>query len=471
MNIFERDFEVPCVRSHHSLIPYFAQVAAAHLKPGEIPVRFVVTSTQGARYHCELGVLAELPAWKGRPLPRSIFEFRRRAVENTDRFNVVMLVPTGIGAEIGGHAGDAGAAARLLAASCDTLITHPNVVNASDINELPENGLYVEGSVICRLLMGTAGLCRSRSNRVLFVCDSHEDADFTDAAINSLNAARACYGLNCPRVVQLDPTVTLKAMFTGTGRASGRVEHLEHLITALDKYRSEYDAVALATVIQVPKEWHVSYFQSEGEMVNPWGGVEAIFTHAISLLYDVPSAHSPMLESHEIESLEPGLVDPRMAAEAVSYTFLQCIFKGLQRSPRIVSDPEAMRQPGVLTAADVSALVIPQGVVGLPVLAALEQGIPVIAVRENKNLMRNDLGSLPWASGQYHEVENYLEATGLLCSLRAGIAPATVRRPIALAPTVILHPGGREADYMVEDEQAEEERVEHVQELKMAVGA
>ena len=57
--------------------------------------------------------------------------------------NVVMLVPTGIGCEIGGHAGDAGPAARLLATVCDRLILHPNVVNGSDLNEMPENALYV----------------------------------------------------------------------------------------------------------------------------------------------------------------------------------------------------------------------------------------------------------------------------------------------------------------------------------------
>ncbi|HDZ01878.1 MAG TPA: DUF3326 domain-containing protein [Nitrospirae bacterium] len=31
-----------------------------------------------------------------------------------------------------------------IAGGCDTLITHPNVVNASDVNELPENGLYLD---------------------------------------------------------------------------------------------------------------------------------------------------------------------------------------------------------------------------------------------------------------------------------------------------------------------------------------
>jgi hypothetical protein len=63
-------------------------------------------------------------------------------------------------------------------------------------------------------------------------------------------------------------------------------------------------------------------------------------------------------------------------------------------------------------------------------LAALEQGIPVIAVRENDNLMQNDLEALPWAKGQLHVVENYWEAVGVMTSLKAGIVPGTLRRPL-----------------------------------------
>ena len=66
--------------------------------------------------------------------------------------NVVLIIPTGVGAEIGGHAGDGNPVAKLLAAVCDKLILHPNVVNASDINEMPENCLYVEGSMLDRFL-------------------------------------------------------------------------------------------------------------------------------------------------------------------------------------------------------------------------------------------------------------------------------------------------------------------------------
>ena len=87
-------------------------------------------------------------------------------------------------------------------------------------------------------------------------------------------------------------------------------------------------------------------------------------------------------------------------------------------------------RPSVITAEDVSCLVIPDGCLGLPTLAALEQGIPVIAVRENRNLMRNDLTTLPWAAEQLHVVENYWEAAGVIAAMKAGIAPESVRRPI-----------------------------------------
>jgi hypothetical protein len=127
--------------------------------------------------------------------------------------------------------------------------------------------------------------------------------------------------------------------------------------------------------------------------------------------------------------------------EAVSLTFLQSILKGLQRSPRVVADAAAMLDPAVLTARDVSCLVIPDGCLGLPVLAALEQGIAVIAVRDNRNLMHNDLAALAWLPGQFTRVENYLEAVGVLCARKAGLALGSVRRPIVPAPVSVVRTG------------------------------
>jgi hypothetical protein len=434
MILIEQEFDLPAVPGHRSLLNYLREAVGSNLPKGLIPIRFVITSSQDGGYHCEVGAISGLQD-AGISPPPSIFEFRRRAVENTERFNVALLVPTGIGAEIGGHAGDAGPVARLLSSVCDTLITHPNVVNASDINEMPDSALYVEGSVLCRLLMGTIGLAPTRSNRVLVVIDDHRDDLFTNAAVNSVNAARASYGLRCAGVIKLSPPVKLRARYTSSGSAAGRVEESAGLRAVLDEYRADYDAVAISSVIDVPHEYHMEYFLSEGRMVNPWGGVEAMLTHAVSSLFNVPSAHSPMFESREIANMDPGVVDPRMAAEAVSATFLQCTLLGLHRSPRIVTDQAAMQRDGVVAAEDISCLVIPEGCLGLPTMAALEQGISVITVRENRNVMRNDLRALPWAAGQLHVVENYWEAAGVLAAIKSGIAPESVRRPLLAAPT------------------------------------
>ncbi len=434
MLLYEKSISIPKTADDVDLLAYLHEAVSKQVPSDEIPVRFVITRTDDNSYHCELGILAEIGDY---PISTnsSIFDFKKRTFENSEQFNAVLLVPTGIGAAIGGDAGDAGPVARLLANACDNLITHPNVVNASDINELPDNGLYVEGSVITRFITGSVGLQKVRSNRVLLVIDKHEDPFFQDAAINSVSAARASFGIDCPAVVTMDEKITMLSFYSPSGRAVGGVNDFERLCEVLEKYRADYDAVALSSVIKVPSEFHLDYFKKEN-MVNPWGGVEAMLTHAVSHIFNIPSAHSPMMESKEILNLEVGVVDPRKAAEAVSTTYLHCILKGLHRSPRIIDHPSLDGSAGFLSVTDISCLIIPDGCVGIPTMAALEQGIPVIAVKENKNKMQNQLEDMPFATGKLFVVENYLEAVGVMHAIRSGVALESVRRP--LDQTVIV---------------------------------
>ena len=403
------------------------RAVSAALPPSEIPVRLAVTDSLRRPIRCEVGVLEDGARADAAPL----FAFRRRRYESQTAFNAAFIVPTGVGAEIGGHAGDATPAAMLLAQVADTLITHPNVVNASDINELPANGMYVEGSVLTRLLMGTVGLRRARSNRVLVALDSSFSERFAEYSVNAVNAARAAYGLDCAGVIRIEPPLKLAGGYAESGRAAGSVDGIDGLLALLADTRAAYDAVAIASVVEVPARWHYDYFTGGGETVNPWGGVEALLTHAVSSIIDAPAAHAPMMESDEIMAVDPGVVDARMAAEIISVTFLQSVLKGLRNAPRIETDPSLIERPDVLSAEDVSCLITPDGCLGLPALAALRQGIPVIAVRENRNLMRNDLTRLNWAPGQLRVVENYWEAAGVVAALRAGIDPDSARRPIA----------------------------------------
>jgi hypothetical protein len=395
------------------------------------PLRCAVTGKSRAGHLCEIEAV-EPKIYGSDDTEANVFDYRQRRLARTNAFNAVMLIPTGVDCAIGGHAGDATPAARLLANVCDNLVLHPNVVNASDVNEQTENSLYVEGSIICRLLMGTVGLRKVRQNRVLLVTEDRRDApNVVDQTINCAEGARATLGMDISDVLVLEQELFLQTGVSDSGRVTGRVERLGHLLDVLKAKRGTYDAIALATRITPhidTVELHRSYFGEGGP--NPWGGVEAILTHLVSTVLDVPAAHAPTMSSEALRTESWGVVEPRKAAEVISTTYLFCVLKGLNKAPQVLVGPTGVYDPSVLTAEDVSALVIPDGCVGLPTLAAVEQGIPVVAVRANSNLMKNDLKSLPFRPGQLHYAANYYEAAGILSAMKAGVAPAAIARPM-----------------------------------------
>jgi hypothetical protein len=395
------------------------------------PLRVAVTGKTRSGQQCEIEAV-EPRIYGADDSEANIFDYRQRRLARTSAFNAVMLIPTGVDCAIGGHAGDATPAARLLASVCDHLVLHPNVVNASDVNEQTENCLYVEGSLICRLLMGTVGLRKVRQNRVLMVTEDRRDApNVVDNTINCAEGARATLGMDISEVVVLEQELFMQTGVADSGRVTGRIERLNHLLELLRDKRDSYDAIALATRITPhidTVELHRAYFGQGGP--NPWGGVEAILTHLISTMLDVPAAHAPTMSSEALRTESWGVVEPRKAAEVISTTYLFCVLKGLNRAPQVLANPSGVYDPSVLTAEDVSALVIPDGCVGLPTLAAVEQGIPVVAVRNNTNLMRNDLRALPFRPGQLRYAQNYYEAAGILSAMKAGVAPSTIARPM-----------------------------------------
>ncbi len=64
-------------------------------------------------------------------------------------------------------------------------------------------------------------------------------------------------------------------------------------------------------------------------------------------------------------------------------------------------------------------------------MAAIDQGIPVIAVKENANNMKNNLHTLPFQPGKLFIAENYLEAIGIMSALKSGVSLEAIRRPIS----------------------------------------
>jgi len=322
--------------------------------------------------------------------------------------NIVMIIPTGIGCEIGGHCGDGNVVARLLGQCCDTLVLHPNVVNASDLNEMPPNSLYVEGSQLDLFLQGKTFLQEVHSNKVLVVVNK---ADYQ--SINAVSAARISLGIDA-EILELKTPLTMVAKFVD-GLATGDVEGWEELVEQV--LPLDFNALAIATPITVDKDVMTTYFESGG--VNPVGGVEAKASKLIARKIGKPVAHGPV--DYALNELKE-IVDPRIAVETITENFIHCILKGLHKAPRL----NARRG---LSVDDIDCMVSPYGCFGPPHEACLKAGIPVIVVRENKSVLTHP------EHEKFIYVANYLEAAGLIMAMRAGIDPSTVRRPIP--PTVV----------------------------------
>lgn len=318
---------------------------------------------------------------------------------------VVMIVPTGIGAHIGGHSGDATVAARLLGSVVDTLIVHPNVVNASDINEMPPNALYVEGSTLDRLLEGSVGLNRVKSNRILVVCN-----EITPGTMNTASAAEVTLGVEVA-VRALDTPLEMVSHID-EHHAWGTVNGLEQLVRQVRQY--SFSALAIHTPIKVSKRVAENYFKNGG--INPWGGVEAQVSRYCAFELFRPVAHAP-LETTD-DKIADIIVDPRMAAEMLSESHLFSVLKGLHKAPHQTRDLASAD----ITANKIDALVSPL-CWDLPHQACIQRGIPIILVENNPTSYASEsMGkeAIPAA--------NYYEAAGMLAAIREGISTKVLTR-------------------------------------------
>jgi len=335
--------------------------------------------------------------------------------------NVVFIVPTGIGAEIGGHSGDATPAAKLVASVCDKLFIHPNVVNASDINEMTENMVYVEGSILDRFLIGEIGLEETKGNRILLVVN-----EILPEIVNAVSAARVTMGADI-RILKLGTPLVMTAYMMG-GIASGIIRNLRETIDQIRPYN--FDVAVINTPIQTNKDDVIEYLSSEGG-INLWGGIEARLSKIISQELNKPVIHAPV-ESSEVFKTFNQVVDPRKAAELVSVCYLHCCLKGAHLAPKIstIGKIGPTIKGRFYWNTDIDFMVSPINVFGRPHLACIEAHIPVIVVEENRTVLNDKMPD------SFIIAKNYLEVVGIIAAKKAGVTLASVRRPIA--GTVIL---------------------------------
>ena len=157
--IFTKDFEIECTPAKRTWSE-IARIIAELPLPG-IPIRLILTAVQENRltFECSFLQPQKQPVWP------SLLDINIRQVASTKPFVAVSIIPTGVRAEIGGFAGDATPSTNLLATACDYLITNPNAVTASDLYYAHDNVLYLEGNLICQLLLGNIGLVPEKTEK------------------------------------------------------------------------------------------------------------------------------------------------------------------------------------------------------------------------------------------------------------------------------------------------------------------
>jgi hypothetical protein len=340
-----------------------------------------------------------------------------------------MVIPTGIGASVGGYGGDATVHMNLVASVCDVLITHPNVANAAGFQKLPPNTLYVEGYGLDQFVSGRWGLAPVRANRVGLVLDAGMEPAMRTLHLNTLAAVQTVYGVDVAGMATTQEPLSVECGWSPAGTSWGRLSNPEVLLEAVDRVIDQ-GASAVALAVQMPPMSGEEDYGS-GQGVDPVGGIEAILSHYVVSQRGVPCAHAPVFAQAQAMPEWETLVDPRAASEYITSTFLPCILTGLARAPQFV--PLAERSAGrttnqpVFTVSDLDAVVLPADALGgIPALSAMARGIPILAVSENRTVMAMDtaaltaLGSWP-PQARVIPVATYLEAVGVLQAMRLGL--------------------------------------------------
>lgn len=334
----------------------------------------------------------------------------------------LMVVPTGIGCEVGGYAGDAVPAARLLAAASGCLMTHPNVMNGASLYWSDPRIHYVEGSSLDRFAAGELALEPVRSQRIGLLLDAGIEEDLRLRHLQVADGCRASLGLTLGPVETTAAPIGVSLSQGESGASWGQLERPDVLLAAGERLR-DAGATAIAVVARFPddpdSEALTAYRQGGG--VDALAGAEAVISHWLSRQLNLPCAHAPALSPLEID---PQL-DPRAAGEELGYTFLPCVLVGLSRAPALW--PAAEAPAGSVRPDQIGAVVAPAGALGgAAVLACAERGVPVIAV-ENPCVLSVTAEAL---GIEVLPASNYSEAAGLLLALREGINPEALRRPL-----------------------------------------
>jgi len=342
-------------------------------------------------------------------------------------FNVVNIIPTGIGANIGGFAGDANPVNSVLENICDNVITHPNTVNAASLYVATKKTLYVEGYSLDLFLNGKLGLKHSFGNKIGVIIDKKAKPKIVHI-VNAINACISVFGAELVGYTLTEKEVGAKVIKTESNLYEGTIENKETLYDSAEKLISlGANSLAVFTVLENPyKEAEELYLTGSG--IDPIGKLEAMISHILVEKTMLPSAHAPVF----LEDYERFIVDPRVSSEEIGYTYIPCVLRGLQSAPQLIDLEKSSIEvkKDCISVENVNAILCPISCLnGVWLKDGLKRNIPIIAVKENTSIL-DDTPEKLGLENKIIIIENYLEAIGVLLSIKSGVNYKALRRPL-----------------------------------------
>ncbi len=308
---------------------------------------------------------------------------------------VAISIPTGIGANIGGYAGDFGYIARKFSKYFHVII-NPNAVNGGILSAINYDMSYLEGYLFDEFFRGNISITPKKpyeTNKIGVIFDSAIPKNILNVHLNTISALKMVQGIETIGIEYTDENVGVELSIEN-GISTGKINNSKTLIKSAQKLIKK-GAQAIAVVCFFGEDSDDDNY-SNANGIDPIGGIEAVISHLLTSEFNIPVAHSPAFYDIDIsEKIE----NPKVASECISSTYLPSVMQGLSIAPKISLSGEIKNK-------DVEYLIVPDDALGsVAVLSSSENNIKIITIK-NKTVLDVNSSKLkvtPWAHFESYE--------------------------------------------------------------------
>ncbi len=289
---------------------------------------------------------------------------------------IALSIPTGIGADIGGYAGDFGYIARKFSKFFHCII-NPNAVNGGILSAINYDMSYLEGYLFDEFFKGDILINPKKqyeTNKIGVIFDSSIPKNILNVHINTLSALSKVQGIDFIEPIMTNKPVGVELKIENN-ISFGNLKNPDELLYCANKLVKN-GAQAIAIVCFFGEDSEDENY-SNGSGIDPIGGVEAVISHLITKEFMIPAAHAPAFYDIDISDK---IENPKVASELISSTYLPCIMQGLSIAPKI------SKNKGI-SYKDIKYLIVPYGAMGSSaVLSAYYNNVKIITVENGTAL-------------------------------------------------------------------------------------